>query len=460
MIKLLSQIQLNSPESLDLIKELILSEPELLLTRPEIFSFLINSQNQKLVSLIQKQSLKYPELNELVQLCSLDIPKTLKVKYFPIDNRFESEHPLFIFFKIEISDIKKEVLKSLISSTSYSFNVDIVLDKKEMFKFIVADSQSKESSIQKFLLNKAVSLSIAGAVLGVSSFGGYYGVKNFETHKSATAENRLLKSYSLAVRELEKVQDRPQVFEALNNISPQELEYLSHALEHKDLAEVQENYKDVIVDKVKDLINSLQSERILYKTQKKIQSEENIEKIALQLVETSIENGIDYRILTSIIVQESKFDQGEISSSGDVALAQINYEIWKPEFDKQKLELDKDKLKKDEKYALWAMGVILSTIKKRYADKDPYWFARYHNNKDKRKFGYASLVNSHFLKFNKSQVSNVISKIDTLLAEIKITDFSKYNDVESSNINKFVVDLIKVKINLESSEIPSNIASN
>ena len=35
-------------------------------------------------------------------------------------------------------------------------------------------------------------------------------------------------------------------------------------------------------------------------------------------------------------MQESGFDQGEVSSSGDVALVQINYEIWKPEFDKMK----------------------------------------------------------------------------------------------------------------------------
>lgn len=460
MSKLLSQIQLNNPDSLELIKELILSDPELLLQKPEIFSFLINSQNVSLVSLVQKQSLKYPNLNELVDLCSLDIPKKLKLMYFPLADRFETENPMSIFFNIEINENKKEILKNLCSSSSDSFNVEVILDSKRLFQYSVLDSQSKGSTIKSFLLNKSLSLAIAGAITAGSSLGGYYGVKSFETYKASKSQSQLLKSYSLAVGELEKIQDNPKLFEALNNISPNELEYLSHVLEHKDIAEVQEEYKEIIVEKVKDLINSLQDERILHRTQKKVQSEEGIDRIAQQLVSTSIEHDIDYRILTSIIVQESKFDQGSISSSGDVALVQINYEIWKPEFDALNLDLNKDKLKKDEKYALWAMGVILSTIKKRYADKDPYWFARYHNNKQKRKFGYATLVNSHFLKFNQNQVADVISKIDLLLGEIKIIDFSKYNDLDNSNVNKLVTELIKAKLNLESSKIPSNIASN
>jgi hypothetical protein len=416
-----------------------------------------------LISLLELQSLKYPELKELRDESQIEIPQRIKLKYYPRlkTHVFESNLDIKDLISLDISENKKEVLLSICSQDSDCFTVEAQLNQKNgIFNYIVLDSQNKQSTISNFLSNKTLAFAIASSI-AIGTVGGNFVSKNHKSIvKRFTQKETFLSHYSLAMTELEKIQDNPKLFEVINNVSSQELDYLSKILEHKDLSDVQEGYKDIIVDKVKDLISSVQTERIKFKTQKKVQSDEHISQIAEELVSTSIDHEIDYRILTSIIMQESKFDQGEVSSSGDITMVQINYEIWKPEFDKMNLELDRDKLKKDEKYALWAMGVILSKIKKSYADKDPYWFARYHNNNKKRKFSYATLVNSHFSNFNKNQISDVSQKIDNILMELKIIDFDKYNDVDKSLITKMIQDLIKVKINIEASDIPSNIAAN
>lgn len=466
MRSLLSQIKhLNGPnkESLDLITQLIDSEPLSLLSFPEIFTYLINSKNDKLLNKIDFLSISIPELKELRLICGFEFPKTIKASYNASEDSFSVADEKFSFFKIEISDAKKKVFQSISSNEKSIFEIQCVLNERDgLFRYSCLDSQNQESSLKRFLSNHALSVALAGTVVFGAKIGymGMEGVYNKTQKKSLSANQDLYSKFSSAMLELEKIQDQPNLFEALNDLKAEELEYISKLTEYNDMTESQEEYSQVIIDQIKDLIVSVQDEKRKYRTLKIPLSENQIQTIAESILEVSISQNIDYRVFTSIIMQESKFDQKAVSSSGDVAIAQINYEIWKPEFENLNLELDKDKLKKDESYAIEKMGIILSVIKGRHGDNDPYWYARYHSSTKKRKFEYATLINSHFHKFNQFQVKDIDNKINRILAEIKIINFDKYNDVNSFEVSKLTNTLIQLKIKLNSLDIPSQIESN
>lgn len=466
MKSLLDQIKiLGGPnkESLDLIAQVIDSEPESLLAYPEIFNYLITSQNDKLLNKIDFLSNSIPELKELRSLSSIEIPQSIKVSYNPTLDSFVVNDEKLGFIKVDISDSKKKLFLSLASDDKYLFEIQCHLNQKEgLFRYTCSDSQNQESSLKRFLSNHALSVALAGTVVFGAKIG-YMGMEKVydKTHNHSISSNdELYKKFSTAIIELEKIKDQPQLFEALNELKDTELEYASQLTSDTDMTESQEKYKSVITDQIKGLITSAQNERIKYKTIKRTLSEDEISKIAQSIVEVSIDQNLDYRIFTSIIMQESKFDQGVVSSSGDVAIAQINYEIWKPEFDNLKLDLDKKKLKQDEHYAIETMGIILSVIKDRHGDNDPYWYARYHSSTKSRKFEYANLVNSYFYSFNKFQIQEIDNKITRILEQLKIINFDKYNDVNSFEVRKLTNSLLQIKIKLKSADIPSQIASN
>jgi hypothetical protein len=100
-------------------------------------------------------------------------------------------------------------------------------------------------------------------------------------------------------------------------------------------------------------------------------------------------------------MQESSFDQSKVSISGDISIAQINYEVWVKEFKRKKLPLlNKHLLKSDINYAIDTMGIILGSLKQRYSSREKYWFSRYHSSNVKRRIIYTNLLAKYSPSFN------------------------------------------------------------
>lgn len=116
-------------------------------------------------------------------------------------------------------------------------------------------------------------------------------------------------------------------------------------------------------------------------------NQQDREKISVQISKALKKHKIDPQIMVAIIDTESNFQANKISSTGDLSVAQINPEIWNKELIRMKQEaIDKEKLKKDQEYALIKMAQILEIIKNRHSKKDRKWYARYHSNtKDYKK---------------------------------------------------------------------------
>lgn len=99
------------------------------------------------------------------------------------------------------------------------------------------------------------------------------------------------------------------------------------------------------------------------------------------IYKTAKKYNIDYKIILAILKIESNFEQSAINkykckkdnSCGDYSIAQINYKTWK-----DILQLDIQKLKSSNAYAIDKMGKILSIIKKRRKSKS-LWFLDYHS---------------------------------------------------------------------------------
>lgn len=94
---------------------------------------------------------------------------------------------------------------------------------------------------------------------------------------------------------------------------------------------------------------------------------------------------------------ESLFDQKAYNPSGDHSIAQINYKIWKEEFDKlDRPVLMYKRLKKDDAYAIFRMAEILDIERKRY--KGNKWYLTYHSKTKKYRDKYEVRYNKEFDK--------------------------------------------------------------
>lgn len=113
------------------------------------------------------------------------------------------------------------------------------------------------------------------------------------------------------------------------------------------------------------------------------------DEIATQISKAINVYKVEPQIIVAIIDTESDFKAEKVSSTGDVSLAQINVEVWNREFVRMKMKpMNREKIIKDQQYALIKMAEILSIIKKRYEKKDRRWYARYHSNTHNHKKDY------------------------------------------------------------------------
>lgn len=467
MSSILNQIKaLNGPnkESEDLILSLIDTNPSQILSMPQIYKYLIETSNVKALVLLDRAAQMETDLRELNEIF-INTKAKILVDYFPNQDRFDADQNSEVlpgaYFRVD--DEKKNLYKRLSQDSEFKVTLQFELDlKRGLIQYQVTEQSMTSTIVDRLMSKPAMSIAIAAAIC-LSSVAGYQGMKSVTDNKNTTQQSVRIDSsfekiFGDAVHEIEKLDHAAKLISSINDLGSEELEYINDLNSGKDLSEIQEKYHDIISSQINDLITNTQKERLMYKTQKKVQSPEKIRMIANEIIQVSIDNEIDYRILTSIIMQESKFDQGATSSSGDVAMAQINYEIWKPEFDKKGLALDKEQLKKDETYALWAMGVVLSTIKDRHGS-DPYWYARYHSNTKSRKAEYASLVNEHFYDFNKKQIEIISAKLDIILDQLKSTSYKDQFLIDSSKIDKFANKVIQMKTLLSTQDVPSRITT-
>lgn len=123
--------------------------------------------------------------------------------------------------------------------------------------------------------------------------------------------------------------------------------------------------------------------------------------IAEAIIKHSRHYGLDWKILASIIAQESSFrkdPQNCLNSKAkcpDLGLAQINYRTWKKE-----LCLDRTRLLIDISYNIETMAQILSQLKSKYGKKEKNWFTRYHSFTTAHRTKYANFLHNHLNKIN------------------------------------------------------------
>lgn len=127
--------------------------------------------------------------------------------------------------------------------------------------------------------------------------------------------------------------------------------------------------------------------------------------VAKAILKHSKAYNIDYKIVLALIMTESTFRQGAVSSTGDLGIGQINYKVWSKEFARlKKNPLNKEKLKTDSDYAIKRTVEILAILK---CKKDPLWVAKYHSKTPSLKKAYYQRIANQL---------NKISQKDRVLA--------------------------------------------
>jgi hypothetical protein len=145
--------------------------------------------------------------------------------------------------------------------------------------------------------------------------------------------------------------------------------------------------------------------------------EEERDIIASQISIAIKKYNIEPQIMVAIIDTESNFNAGKISSTGDLSVAQINVEVWNKEFRRMKMPLmDKEKVKRDQEYALSKMAEILSIIKSRNEKNDRRWYARYHSNTIRHKSDYLHKLEIRLkMLANSFELNNQIAQSKNLM---------------------------------------------
>lgn len=87
-------------------------------------------------------------------------------------------------------------------------------------------------------------------------------------------------------------------------------------------------------------------------------------------------------IILAILKVESDFNQNAVSPTNDFSIAQVNYNVWKREFQKQGIDLSFERLINDKSYALEKMAKIL-VHERKLAPDNPNWYIHYHSKTPK-----------------------------------------------------------------------------
>ena len=101
---------------------------------------------------------------------------------------------------------------------------------------------------------------------------------------------------------------------------------------------------------------------------------------------------------------ESNFTIKENKASGDISIAQINYEFWKSHYKKlfNKI-LSKKKLMRSNSYAIKNMFIILNYLKQTYKKRDSLWYLRYNSNYLLRRLEYLTKYEKYIYQINSNK---------------------------------------------------------
>jgi hypothetical protein len=378
--------------------------------------------------------------------------KTLSVKFFPRTDEFLFLNDDFVpHSNINISDETKNNLKDLATEfpEEDSFELKLELDAKNMYLYQESEALKTEKETIKKITKQAT---VAASLLVAASI--FTGIFSSPSVFKNDIEG-MFKKKSLIELSVNKVNDYSakldsslhelnqdlneglvdQYLPTLKILSSDELNqailfvnHNDHNLEIKDSEVISHDEK---VDDIESIIADVYNKP----------TDEKIRLLSASIANESDAHGLDYKMMLSIIKAESSFDQSKVSSTGDLSVAQINYDHWNPEFKRLHYpSLNKEKLKTDTAYSVKIMAEILDILAHRYKNKDKLWYARYHSGTPRLKIEYAKKIKTELNLIEKSEVLNSQEKITSVIAELnQLKD--KSEDVSHEKVNEVIVHL-------------------
>ena len=411
--------------------------------------------NQEVQRLIEQD----PSLSEKIAK-RYDLKDLVVVSFSPQSQAISADEST-IPFKYEITAETKERLTKIYAGVNVKIEVRLILNKKNPYFYNEEKRVSEEQSVFKRFMpesNAALSLVLAGTVLS-----------------SLISPSVQMNIKSAIVKIEKRVFKDANAFDSMSEMSPQLKEAWNdfyQEINSKQLQKYAPTLAKLKVSEIADALalnNQIDSERMLttrrekektntnqyservgdiaeiiskyYKLSKEKQGQ--ISQIAKAVSSESIKRNIDYKLMVAILKVESTFKQSATNSSGDLSVAQVNYNQWSKEFKRLGYPaLNKERLKTDIKYSIQKMAEILEILASRHADDDDLWFARYHNRKPAPKHEYAEKIRAEIMFINKNKLKDIQNRL--YLSVDELNGLKKIEDraVSEDTVNNLIKHLI------------------
>lgn len=325
----------------------------------------------------------------------LEIPKVIKLMSKDLKN-------VPSFYQVSLTEETQNLVDDV-----QNYNVEVQLDRipgeVSRFQEKIAEPDSiftQISNIWSSSKKRFVASVVVASILAPATFSFSAGVEwnSLNDHFSfQSTKKNYAKILNEGLVELAKSKNT-KVNHVIDGLSNKEMDFFIKNLEK------QENVESIHDKKTIELQLAIEH----YYDHKVKKSYE----IARSIKMNAEKYNIDPTLFLSIIKVESDFKQDATNASGDFSLAQINYSIWSKAFVKLGKEpLDKKKLQTDLHYSIARMAEILSHLSDLYSDKDPIWYARYHNWKRQYKLPYAKKINRQLATLSDLKMDKIAEKL-------------------------------------------------
>lgn len=386
--------------------------------------------------ILEEKIKTFPEIEDLI-ISSLDIPNK---GVFKVDlNSLTLENQMGNL------SLKEETISSLKKINIHNLELSLERKKGSFTYHEPSSTLNQLSSQSKKIVNLALSLMMVTS-LNTSTFAKDFN-KDLKPSKIShqLSGSAILKNVDDVVEDLSK-SDHPVVKQALSSIDSitaddlklvTKFEPIAHQTSETDLKEEEEKVAKVIQSFYKKPISK------------------NLDLIAKAVVEASDDKDLDYKLMIAIMKVESDFRQHVVSSTGDISVAQIRYETWSEDLWKvKKIKLDRNRLKKDPKYAIQMMSEVLDVLRQRHADKDPHWYARYHSRTLTLKVPYMKKLHAQIEHINKSELSITKEKVKEVLSSLeKVKALSSEEGLDYDLIVSLINDFKSIEKKLNNPKI-------
>jgi hypothetical protein len=376
----------------------------------------------------------------------------VNVRFFPKTETIECQNTndSVPFSSCLISEETKNTLKILskdLPEDDY-FELKLELDKKNLYLYQEKNSLSNEvDEIKK----KTIKGSVAASVLIASSlFAGFFSSPIIKSDIEKVFHKK--SSIELSIKTINESSGKlSMAFSALNaDLTDSVINKYIPTLKELTSSEINDTIS--FVNKKSHSYGLELKESAALSVDEKTQSilsilataygkdpSENMKSMASAIAIQSESHHLDYKMMLSIIKVESSFDQSVVSSTGDVSVAQVNYDHWSPEFKRLHYpNLDKEKLKNDVFYSVKIMADILAIISKGH-QKDKLWYARYHSKTPNKKIPYAKKVSAELHLIEETVALTSKEKISNLIVELK--NLKNSEKVAHEKVDEVIVNL-------------------